>query len=81
MPIDEVIISRRCGNCAHEIEVVAVKKDNMMLTAKELVWCSECQMEHPESRDIAGRLESIEAEQRCYPPSTTVGPDRSNSKN
>mgnify|MGYP001184197013 FL=1 len=77
MPIDEVTISRRCSNCGTEIEVVAVKKDNMMLSSKELVSCPKCETEHPEVRDIVGRLESIKTEQESYPPSATVGPDRS----
>lgn len=81
MPIDEVTISRRCSNCGHEIEVVAVKKDNMMLSSKEPVWCPKCQGEHPEIRDIAGRLESIKEERASYPPSVTVAPDSSTAKN
>ncbi len=77
MPIDEVNISRRCSNCGTELEVLAVKKDNMMLSSKELAWCPKCQAEHPEVRDIAGRLEAIKAEQASYPHSVTVAPDGS----
>lgn len=80
MPIDEVTISHRCSNCGHEIEVVAVKKDNMMLSSKEPLWCPKCQGEHPEVRDIAGRLESIETEQSSYPHSVTVAPNRPTAK-
>ena len=80
MPIDEVTISRRCSNCGTEIEVVSVKKDNMMLSSKELVACPKCQAEHPEVRNIVGRLESIKTEQASYPPSVTIAPDRSTAE-
>ena len=76
MPIDEVTIARRCGHCGYEVEVVKVKKDNMMLSSKELVWCEQCQADRPETRDIAGRLEAIKREQQGYPLSVTVAPVR-----
>lgn len=67
MPIDQVTIVRSCGHCGAEIETLAVKKDNMMLSSKALVWCELCQRECPESRDIAGRSDAIRAEQQSYP--------------
>jgi hypothetical protein len=79
MPIDEVTIVRRCSHCATEIEVLKIKKDNMMLSSKELVWCPECQAERPETRDVAGRLEAIRHEQMGYPQSFTEPPVRSSS--
>jgi hypothetical protein len=54
-----------------------IKKDNMMLSSKELVWCPECQAERPETRDVAGRLEAIRHEQMGYPQSFTEPPVRS----
>ena len=39
MPINQVSIVRKCSVCATEIETVSVKKDNMMLASKALVWC------------------------------------------
>ncbi len=74
MPIDQVNIVRKCSVCATEIETVQVKKDNMMLSSKELVWCPGCEAERPEQRDIAGRLDSIQQEQDSYPPSQLAVP-------
>ena len=67
MPIDEVNISRRCSNCGTELEVLAVKKDNMMMFSKEKVWCPECQSDQPELRDVSGRHGSINEEVKSYP--------------
>lgn len=74
MPIDQVDIVRRCGECATEIETVTTKKDNMMLFTKELVWCPNCQAEKPEVRDIAGRSASIAKEQQSYPKAVPAEP-------
>ena len=72
--IDQVHIVRSCSVCATEIETVQVKKDNMMLSSKALVWCPGCGTECPERRDIAGRLETIQREQASYPPSQLATP-------
>ncbi len=79
MPINEVNIIRSCGECGTEIETVSVKKDNMMLSTKEQAWCPKCQADRPVVRDVAGRLESIEKEQRSYPKAVPAVPfsDRS----
>ena len=79
MPINEVNIVRSCGECGTEIETVAIKKDNMMLSTKEKVWCPKCQAHRPEVRDVAGRLESIEKERKSYPKAVPAEPfsDRS----
>lgn len=76
MPIDQVSISRMCGACRQEFEVITVKKDNMRLFVDEKVWCESCQSEQPEVRDIAGRLDTIRTEQQNYPVSPTSGPPR-----
>ena len=67
MPITEVIVVSSCGECGTEIETMTVKKDNMMLSTKELAWCPKCQADRPQVLDVAGRLESIEKEQQSYP--------------
>lgn len=72
--IDQVNIVRKCSVCDTEIETVQVKKDNMMLSSKALVWCPGCEAEHPERRDIAGRIETIREEQASYPPSQLAVP-------
>ena len=57
-----------------EIETVKVKKDNMMLSTSELAWCSKCQADRPQVRDVAGRLESIKQEQLSYPKAVPAEP-------
>ena len=75
MPKDEVTISRRCSNCGTEIEVVAVKKDNMMLMTAEKIWCPKCQADTKEVRDLSGRSASIEQEQGSYAANNAVDPE------
>ena len=67
MPINEVDVVSSCGECGAEIETVTVKKDNMMLFTSQHAWCSKCQADRPQIRDVAGRLDSIEKEQQSYP--------------
>ncbi|MDA0264354.1 MAG: hypothetical protein O3A93_08710 [Chloroflexi bacterium] len=74
MPINEVNVIRSCGVCGTEIETVTIKKDNMMLTTEELVWCPNCQADRPEVRDVAGRLDAIKQEQRSYPKAVAAKP-------
>jgi len=73
-PIDRVNIIRRCSVCVNEIETITVKKDNMMLSSRALVWCPSCEEERPERRDIADRLDTIRKEQDSYPPSRLAVP-------
>ena len=73
-PIDQVTIVRSCTICATEIETMTVKKDNMMLSSRALVWCPGCEAERPERRDIVDRLTTIEKEQASYPQSDMAVP-------
>ena len=74
MPKNEVEVVSSCAECGTEFERVTIKKDNMMLTTKELAWCSKCQADRPQVRDVAGRLKSIEEEQRSYPKAVPAEP-------
>ena len=74
MPINEVEIVSSCAECGTEFETVTVKKDNMMLTTDEQVWCSKCQADRSQVRDMAGRLKSIEEEQQSYPKAVPAEP-------
>ena len=74
MPINEVEIVSSCGECGTEIETVTVKKDNMMLFTTEQAWCSKCQADRPQVRDVAGRKEAIEREQQSYPKAVPAVP-------
>jgi len=74
MPITEVDITSSCAECGAEIETVTVKKDNMMLFTEEQAWCSNCQAERSQVRDVAGRIKSIEEEQQSYPKAVAAEP-------
>ena len=67
MPGDEVTVAQLCGQCNLQISTFSIKKDNLMLTTKEQIWCPQCGENTPELRDISGRLQSIEREQAGYP--------------
>jgi hypothetical protein len=67
MPADEVTVLQLCGKCGCEIGTFAIKKDNLMLTTSEQIWCPKCEEDTPEVRDIAGRAESIRKEVESYP--------------
>ena len=67
MPGDEVTVSQLCGKCDRQISTFTIKKDNLMLTSKEQIWCPRCGENTPEIRDISGRMETIKREQGSYP--------------
>ena len=69
MPGQEVTIVQMCGQCHSETGTFTVKKDNMMLSSKEQIWCSKCGAYTPEVRDIEGRQASIQREIESYPKS------------
>ncbi len=69
MPSDDVTIVQMCGRGHCERGTLTVKKDNMMLSSKEQIWCSKCGAYTPEVRDIAGRLASIQRDIESYPKS------------
>ncbi len=67
MPGDEVTVAQLCGKCNRQISTFTIKKDNLMLSSKEQIWCPHCGENTQEVRDISGRLESIKREQGSYP--------------
>ncbi len=67
MPGDEVTVVQLCGKCDSEIDTFTVKKDNLMLTPDEQIWCPKCEENTPEVRDIAGRVASIHNEVASCP--------------
>ncbi len=74
MPINEVEIVSSCAECGTECETMTVKKDNMMLTIKELAWGAKCQADRPQVRDVVGRLKSVGEDQQSYPKAVPAGP-------
>ena len=64
---DEVEITQTCGVCHAELGSLSVKKENMMLTTSDRIWCNHCQAEQPEVRDVTGRRTAILAEETTLP--------------
>ena len=69
MPGDEVTVAQLCGKCNAQLDTFSVKKDNLMLTSTEPIWCPHCGENTPEVRDIVGRNETIQKEIDGYPKS------------
>ena len=79
MPGDEVTVVQLCGKCNRQISTFNIKKDNLMLSTKEQIWCPHCGENTREVRDISGRLESIKREQGSYPKLVPATPPRKSS--
>jgi hypothetical protein len=60
-------IVQLCRECGSEVGSISEKKENMMLSTVDHVWCERCQAVMPASRDVAARLKSIEREVETYP--------------
>ena len=76
MPAEELTVVQKCGVCATELGTFTVKKDNMMLISKETIWCSVCNADQPEVRDLAGRSSAIQEEQGSYASNLPVSEGR-----
>jgi len=70
MPGDEVTLIQLCGKCNLEVGTFTVKRDNMMLSTTDQVWCPHCEAHTPEIRDVAGRRAAIQKEVDSYPKAT-----------
>ncbi len=42
MPANEVTVAQLCGKCNAQISTFNVKKDNLMLTCSDEIWCPVC---------------------------------------
>ena len=67
MPGDMINIVQLCRECGSEVGSISEKKENMMLSTVDHVWCERCNAVMPASRDVAARLKSIEREVETYP--------------
>ncbi|MBI2855820.1 MAG: hypothetical protein HYX93_03120 [Chloroflexi bacterium] len=67
MADDGVKIVQLCSICGAEVGSFSVKKENMMLSSRDTVWCPNCKVSVPEIREAAGRQESIDKEREAYP--------------
>ena len=64
---EEITVVQTCRKCHSETGTFTVKKENLMLASKELIWCRKCEAYTPEIRDVAGRRASIQKETETYP--------------
>ena len=76
MPGDQVTVAQLCGKCQAQLSTFEVKKDNMMLSTKNTIWCPHCGEDTPEVRDVAGRKEAIQTEVDSYPKNVPVDESR-----
>ena len=79
MPGDEVTVAQLCGKCHAQLSTFDIKRDNMMLTTKDKIWCPHCNENTPEVRDVAGRQEAIRRETASYPKGVPASPISSES--
>ena len=69
MPGDMIEIVQTCSICFTDLGTVEEKKENMMLSKNEEMWCEKCGSHVLSNRDVVGRNESIAKEIESYPPS------------
>lgn len=62
-----ITVVQLCGVCNSDLGTFSIKKENLMLSVKEPLWCDVCQLTSPANRDILGREDSIETEVCSYP--------------
>ena len=66
---DMITVVQLCGVCNSELGTFSEKKENLMLSAVDHIWCATCQATMPTVRDIAAREASVEKEVKSYPSS------------
>ena len=69
---EEFTVVQYCAACSTETGTFEVKKDNMILSTKELYWCPTCKSEKRQIRVIQGRDEAIAEEQASYPSNVAI---------
>jgi len=74
MPGDQVTVAQLCGKCHAQLSTFDIKKDNLMLTTNDEIWCPHCNENTPEVRDMASRLETIQRETASYPKAVPASP-------
>jgi hypothetical protein len=64
---DMIEVIQLCGVCNSKVGTFSDKKENLMLSATDQLWCAKCQATIPAVREIGGRAASIEQEVESYP--------------
>ena len=69
MPGELIEINQSCSQCGIIVGTVSEKKENMMLSTQDELWCNNCGQDVLTKRDVVGRVDSIKAEVESYPTS------------
>ena len=69
MPGDMITVVQLCGVCNSEVGTFLEKKENLMLSTVDYIWCEKCQATMLAVRDIEGREAAAVKEVESYPTS------------
>ena len=64
---DAIEVIQYCKICESRLSSFSEKKENLMLSKIDELWCENCQSNVPASRDVDGRLTAIAEEMSSYP--------------
>ena len=76
MPGDMIEVVQHCSVCGSEVGNFSDKKENLMLSKVDSIWCDTCKKETLAVRDIAGRMDRIAREIESYPRSLPAAFER-----
>ena len=71
-PRETITVTQVCPACDAELGTFSEKKENLMLSTRDEIWCDPCQATVPAIRDVSGRQASIEREIESYPRSAAL---------
>ena len=69
MPGELIEMNQSCSQCGNIVGTVSEKKENMMLSTQDEIWCNNCGQDVLTKRDVVGRVDSINVEVDSYPTS------------
>jgi len=69
MPGDMITVVQLCGVCNSEVGTFSEKKENLMLSTVDYIWCEKCQATMSAIRDVEGREAFAVKEVESYPTS------------
>lgn len=72
MPGDDIEVIQICQVCNGQLGSFTEKKEKLMLSNIDHLWCETCKVTSPSRRDIAGREASVSQEIESYPRSTEL---------
>jgi len=67
MPVEMIDVIQICSVCRSDLGTFSEKKENLMLSAVDYIWCENCRVTVPAFRDIAKREASVAKEVESYP--------------